>query len=152
MGINLTEQAHIVSVLAPTAATSATGSDWVKLENAAHVTFIVQTGSITNSSTVICQEGTSSAGSGATAIAYSYSRTTAAGDTWSVLADATASGIALGTTNDVMLAIELSADDLSDGSPWVNLQFSTAATIQIGAVAILSGVRYQGEQTPTAIS
>jgi len=52
-----------------------------------------------------------------------------------------------------MYVIELDADQLSAGSPWVQVQFTDPGGATLGsAVAILSEARYGSDQSPNAIA
>ena len=148
----LEQDSHAVNILPPRASTSATESDWFHLKKGSHADIIVTTGSVTNASTFSVREATSNAGSGATAIAFNYySVSTASSDTFSTLTAATAGGVSTGTTNNLSFVISLNGSDLSDGSPYVSLLFSTAATIAIQSVAIIQGLRWGGDVPASAI-
>ena len=58
------------------------------------------------------------------------------------------------TTNKLTTyVISLDADDLSDGSPWAQVQFDDPGAGAIGsAVAVLFGARYKSDTTVTAIA
>tara|TARA_Y100000310_G_scaffold319257_1_gene374328 strand:+ start:695 stop:1159 length:465 start_codon:yes stop_codon:yes gene_type:complete len=151
-GISLAEECQVVNVLPSVAATSATESDWFHLKESAHASIIIATGAVTNASTFTLREATSSAGSGSTAIVFDYYATSTAGsDTYSTKTRATAGGVSTGTTNNLTWILEVDSSQLSDGSAYLSLLFSTAATIQIGAISVMSGRRYQEDVGLSAI-
>ena len=151
-GISLSEQCQVVSILPSVAATSATESDYFHLKESAHASIIIQTGVVTNASTITLYESQTSGGTVESAINFDYYSTSTAGsDTFSSKQTATVGGISTGTTNNLCWCIELDASALSDSYPYCAVKFSTAATIQIGAVAVLSGRRYAEDIGASAI-
>jgi hypothetical protein len=152
-GKTIAEQMHVVNALEPVdIGGAAKTSDYINLKNAAHITFIVQFGVITNAPTVQIKKAKSDGGS-LTAIAFDYyQETTADGDTLADRATATTAGVTLSTDNNQMLVIEIDAAELEEGYDWIALVTDNAAACLISAVAVLSGYRYQKENTPTAIA
>jgi hypothetical protein len=56
------------------------------------------------------------------------------------------------TGDNKLLVIELEAESLPAGKPWVTLEIGSGATALLAAsVAILGGARYRGATVPTAI-
>jgi hypothetical protein len=152
-GFSIVEQGHVVQLIDPQSASAALTSDTFCLENWAHASIIVN-GGAGSGLTVTLYEATSAANSGATLIGFKYAQeATVDGDTLdAALATATTAGVAMGTSN-VFLVIELDADELTDGYPWVTLNTSDpGASRLISAVAVLSGGRYQEDITATAIA
>jgi len=151
-GFTVAEQGHVVSMVSPVDVTVATSSEVISMENWSHVTFICMKGA-GSSATIQLEECTSFAGAGAATRIFSYAReATAAGDTLSALTIATTAGIALTTASGVLLVIEVDADELTDGYPYLRLKCADPGTSSLQAwVAILSGGRYQEDITATAI-
>ena len=150
-GFNIAEQGHIVQMLAPIDIAAATSSEVISMENWSHVTFICQKG-IGSACTIQLEECTAFAGTGAATRIFSYAyERTAAGDTLTALAVATTAGIATTTSSGELLVIEVDADELTDGYPYLRLKCS-ATGANLGAwVAVLSGGRYQSDITETVI-
>ena len=129
-------------------------SDAFSMANYSHATIIISLGVTGAASTVTLKENTAADGSGATAIAFSYyAEETAAGDTTGARTAATSSGFATSTNDGVYYIIELNAEDLSDGSPWVTVHMSDPGSAPFGSIGIiLSGARYAEVEAPTAIA
>jgi hypothetical protein len=152
--MNIGEEGHVVNILPPLDIDAAAQtSDAFSLANYDHASIIIQLGVTGAASTVTVEECTSAAGAGATAIAFSYySETTDAGDTLSTRTAATDAGFATSTNDNVFYVIEINAAQLSEGSPWIRVQWTDPGAATFGsAVAVLTGARYASEQTPTAI-
>ena len=129
-------------------------SDAFSMKNYSHATIFISLGVPGAASTVTVKENTAADGSGATAIAFSYyAEETAAGDTTGARTAATSSGFATSTNDGVYYIIELNAEDLSDGSPWVTVHKSDPGSATFGSIGIiLSGARYAEVEAPTAIA
>ena len=153
-GITIAEECHIVNALPPLDIdVSAQTTDWLHLKNHSHVTFIIQMGVTGATCAITVEEASDASGTGNTAIAFNYyAEETAAGDTLTARTAATASGITSSGNNSIMYVIEIDASQLSDGKPWVAVQFADpgAATFA-SCVAILSGSRFGAGITATAI-
>jgi hypothetical protein len=154
-GFNIAEMGHVVNILPPIDITGGATGDVFSMENYGHATIIVQIGvSAAAFTKILVNECTSLAAAGATAIAFNYyAETTAAGDTLSALTAATSAGVTPSANDTIFYVIELDASELSDGSNFVQLQLTNGTNSVIAsAVAILSGSRYAGTLSPTAIA
>ena len=150
-GFNVAEQCHVVSMLSPVDITGATSSEVISMENWGHATLICMKG-VGSACTIQLEECTAFAGTGAATriFKYAYERT-AAGDTLTALATATTAGIATTTSSGELLVIEVDADELSDGYPYLRIKCS-ATGANLGAwLAVLSGGRFQKDITDTVI-
>ena len=129
-------------------------SDAFSMENWSHATIIIALGVTGAASTVTVKENTAADGSGATAIAFNYyGEATAAGDTLGASTSASASGFAPATTEGIFYVIELSAEELSDGYPWVTVHMSDPGAATFASInVVLSGGRYQEVEGATAIA
>ena len=151
-GIEISQECHIVNCLPPQDPATTATTDWITMENAGHVTFLVMQGA-GSSATITVENATSAAGSGAATMAFNYCLETAdSGDTLGVKTAATTAGVAMNSNDNTMVIIEIDASELPDGSPWIALQFSTVTASIYGVTAILSGLRQQGESNATAIA
>ena len=57
------------------------------------------------------------------------------------------------TYDHKILIVEVDAQDLPDGKPWVTVEIDAdATTMNVAAVTILTDPRYSGDDVPTAIS
>jgi len=153
-GTTIAEQAHVVNALGPVDTGSvAKVSDYFCLKKYAHATIVVTTGAVTNAATITVEESDDKDGSNTTAIAFAYyAELTAAGDTLGNRTAATSAGFSTGTNNNCTFVIEIDAAELTDGYPYLVVKATNAAACLISIVAILSGARFQGDPTPTAIT
>ena len=153
-GINIAEQAHVVNALPPIdIGGAAKTSDYFCLKNYRHASIIVTFGVITNAPTITLYESDDNAGSTETAIGFSYYlEATTAGDTLATKATATTAGVTFSTDNAQTMVIEIDAADLTDGYPYLVVKTDNPAACLSSVVAVLSGARYGGATTPTAIT
>ncbi len=150
-GTEIAQEMHIVNALPPVDIAGSGTSDWIHMENASHITFLVMQG-VGSVATVTVNNATGSGGTGTATMAFDYYLETAAnGDTLGNKTAATTAGVALNTNDDTMMIIEVDASQLPDGSKWINVTTTTASASLLGITAILSGYRYQQENTITAI-
>lgn len=154
-GINVAEMGHVVNILPPVDISGGKTGDVFSMENYSHATIIVQVGvSAAAFTKILVNECTAFAGTNATAIAYNYYKEeTASGDTLSAKTAATTAGVTPTANDNVFYVIEIDASELSDGYNFVQLQLTNGTNSVIAsAVAILSGSRYAGTQSATAIA
>ena len=157
MGFFVIQEGHTVNVLPPQDLSGGpvTG-DRFTMRNHSHVSIILTIGENAAGAGVgvVVKECNAASGGTATAIAFQYAaEETAAGDTLGALTTATTAGFDLhASTANLIYVIELNSEDLSDGYEWVELNIEDAASTTLGAAtAILSGGRYQNDQTVTAL-
>lgn len=155
-GINIAEFFHVVNILPPVDANdAAANSDVFSMKNFAHATIIVQCGVSAGAvPTITIEECDDFTPSNSTAIAFkAYKEETAAGDTLGARTAVASTGLAMGTDNGIMYVIEIDAAELSAGYENLRVCFTDpGASALISAVAILSGPRYAGDQSATAIA
>jgi len=155
-GINLAECGHVVNILPPQAITDAVASDVFSLKNYAHATIIVTAGSTNaDAGNITIEECDDFTPTNDTAIPFIYyEETTAAGDTLSgKKTAAAATGIDVSANDNIIYVIEIDASQLSEGYPNLILKWSATGGATYGsAVAILTGARYAGDQSATAIA
>lgn len=155
IGCNIAECCHVVNILPPIDITGGVTGDVFTMKNYAHATIIVQVGvSAAAFTKIIVNECTDFAAANATAIAYNvYKEEAAAGDTLGARTAVAATGLTPSANDTIMYVIELNAAELSDGYEFVQLSLTNGANSVIAsAVAILSGARYAGDQSATAIA
>lgn len=160
-GFNVSEQGHIVNVIPPVdgnagAPVSAQG---FSMKGYDHASIIVQIGVTTAAPTSIILVSSTAASAGTTTqLAFRYYSQTVAGKSQDVvtgpLVAVPATGIASPSAADgIFYVIELDAEELPDGQPYLQLQITCAASsFLVSAVAVLSAGRqqYQGSPTVTA--
>ena len=154
-GFNIAEMGHIVNILPPVDISGGAAGDIFSMKNYGHATIIVQVGvSAAAFTKIIINECTDFAASGATAIAYNvYKEETAAGDTLGARTAVTTAGLTPSANDNIMYVIEIDAADLSDGYEYIQLSLTNGVNSVIAsAIAILSGARYGGAESSTAIA
>lgn len=155
-GINIAEELHVINILPPQSIAGAVTSDVFSLKNYQHATIIVTAGSTNaDGGNITIEECDDFGPTNDTAIDfYYYAEETAAGDTLGARTKAAAAtGIDVSGNDNITYVIEIDASELSDGYPCLYLKWSApgGATL-VSAVAVLSGARYAGEQSATAIA
>jgi hypothetical protein len=152
-GFVIPEQGHIVNILPPIDVTGGVNSDVFSMRHAGHVDIIISMGVQALASTITVEECDNFTPSNHTAIAFDYYyEDTSNGDTLSDRTAATSAGISSTTDNNIFKVISIDASQLTDGYPCLRVCFSDpGGSAIISAVAVLSGQRYQEENTPTAI-
>jgi hypothetical protein len=159
-GLYLAEDVHIVNALPPVDITGGKTTQAVKLAKFGHVSFVLQIGvSAAAPGAVTVQAGTATAAvgsnvAGAAAIPFTVYKQETAGADQDVLGTkvaATTSGFTPAATDGIFYVIEVEAENLPAGSPWVQVALANGSNSVIAsAVAILSGARYSEASSPTA--
>jgi hypothetical protein len=154
--MNIAEQGHVVNILPPQDVDTGVTSDIFSMENYSHATIIVTCGSTNaDAGNITIEECDNFDPTTDTAIDfYYYAETTAGGDTLGArtLAEA-ATGIDVSANDNTIYVIEIDAAELSDGYPCLELKWSDPGGATYGsAVAVLTGARYAGDQSPTTIA
>ena len=151
-GFTIVEQGHVVQLIGPASAVSALTSEAFLMENWGHASIIVQTG-VGSATTITVFDSASDSASGASMIFNYAQEDTAGGDVLdAALAAATTAGVEMGTGTDLFMVIEIDADELRDGFPWILIRATSTTANYISAVAVLSGGRYQKDITATVIT
>ena len=153
-GLNIAECCHLVNILPPRDEDTVQTPEVFSMANHSHVSIIIQLGVTGAASTVTVLACDNFTPSNTSAIAFSYyAEATASGDTLGARTTVSSAGFATSTNDGVMYVIEIDAAELPAGYPNLELVFSDPGTATfISAVAILSGARYGGDQSLTAIA
>lgn len=155
-GCVLAEQMHVVNILPPVDAdAAAANSDVFSMKNHGHVSIIIQGGVSAGAVPTVTVEACDDfVPTNTTAIAFNvYKEETTAGDTLGARTAVASTGMAMSQNNNIMYVIEIDAAELPDGKPNLRVCFTDpGAADLISAVAILSGCRFVGEQSETAIA
>lgn len=155
-GTNIAEQFHVVNILPPVDVAAGKTSDVFSMKNYAHATIIVTAGATNaDAGNITIEECDNFTPTNDTAIDfYYYAETTDAGDTLGARTKAVAAtGIDVSANDNITYVIEIDAAELSDGFPCLVLKWSACGGATFGsAVAILSGARYGGTESATAIA
>jgi hypothetical protein len=153
--MNLAECGHIVNILPPIDITGGKKGDIFTMKTHVHASILLAIGVSADKFTSVkvnaCKDF---AGTDAEAIPFSvYKEETADGDTLGARVDVEKTGFEPSANNDIIYVIELDAAQLPEGKPCVELELTNGANSVIAsAVAILSGSRYAGDQSATAIA
>jgi len=151
-GITLSEEGHFVTLFDSDDQGAAGSSEVLSMKNWAHCTILISKGA-GSASTIVVKNATSFAGAGAATMPFAYYKENATdGDTLSARANATTAGTALSSSAGTILAIEIDADELPDGSPYLYITHNTTTASEFSAMAILTGGRFQKSESDTAIA
>jgi hypothetical protein len=158
-GFRVAESGHPVNVLPPVDITGGTTTQAVDLALAGHVSFILQIGvSAAAPGLITAQAGSATAAvgatvAGATTLPFRVYKQETAGASHDVLdagTDVPTTGFQPAATDGIFYVIEIDADALPAGKPYVQLALAnTTNSVIASAVAILSGLRYAGLANPT---
>lgn len=153
-GINVAEQLHVVNILPPQDVAAGVSSDVFSMKNFSHATIIVTAGSTNadagNITVEECDDLVPTLSPDLAAFNY-YAETTAAGDTLG--ARTSGAAIDVSGNDNITYVIEIDAAELSAGYDCLRISWSACGGATYGsAVVILSGARYGGDQSATAIA
>lgn len=154
-GFYSAQDGHIVNVLAPVDITGGKTGAVFNMKNYAHASIVIQIGvSAAAFTKIIVNECTDASGDNATAIPFDiYTCETSNTDVTSGRTAVTTAGYTPSANDGIFYIIELDAAQLAQGSNFVQLSLTNGANSVIAsAVAILSGARYAGDQSATALS
>jgi len=154
-GINIAETCHVVNILPPIDITGGATSDVFSMENYSHASIIVQVGVSAAAFTKLIVEACDNfTPSTHTDMAFNvYKEETDSGDTLGTRVAVAAAGVTPSANDNIMYVIELDAAELGDGTDKLRLEITNGVNSVIAsAVAILSGSRYAGDQSATAIA
>ena len=154
--LNIAEDGHFVPLLGAQNMNGGGSTDVFSMKDYEHASIVVQIGANTVGGSVRltvneCDDFTPT---NSTPIAFTYyQRKSAAGDVAGDSAVAGVGGVHIGATLNLWTIIELSASELTDAFPNVNVAIEDpGAATYVNAFAILSGSRYSKETTKTAIA
>lgn len=119
-----------------------------------HICFILMEGAGgTGTVKIQVEECDDATPSNSTAIAFNY-RVATTIDTWGAVTASASTGYTTTAGANKMVAVEVSASELTVGYPFVRLQLTEVADdpCDAGVIAILGGARYKSAVMPTAIS
>jgi hypothetical protein len=158
-GFQISQDAHVVGVLPPVDITGGARSQAVKMANHNHLTFLIQIGvsaAAPGAITVEAGSATAAVGStvtGNTAITFDVYKQETTGADHDVLGTrvaATTAGFTPPATDNIFYVVEIDADALPAGKPYVQLVLGdTVNSVIASAIAVLSGARYAGDQSAT---
>jgi hypothetical protein len=153
-GFNIVQEGHIVPVLNPASISGGVTGQIFSMRDAAKCAIIIGWGALAAAQGAVTLSACSDlAGDNATAIAFDRWTQTTAGAGNDVLGARTAvtsAGFTPSDTPSTLDVIEVQADQLPDGKPYLKLAIADGTNADFGyATAILTGLRYQGESNPS---
>jgi hypothetical protein len=151
-GFVVSEMGHFVNILAPIDITGGKTAQAFSMKKYQHATILVQIGvSAAAFTKIIVNQCTDASGSNPVAIPYSIYKQETAGannDVLSARTAVTSAGFTPSPNDVIFYVIEIDANELADGSPYVQLSLTNGANSVIAsAVAILSGARFANTQS-----
>lgn len=151
----LAEQAHLVNILPPVDITGGATGDIFSMANHNHATIVVQVGvSAAAFTKIILNACDDFVPSNATALAFNiYKCETSLADVVGAKTAVAAAGLTPSANDNIFYVIEIDAADLPAGKPNLQLSLTNGANSVIAsAFAILTGARFAGESSATAIA
>ncbi len=155
----LSESHKIVNLVSPAADYNASTvtTAYVSLKNHNLLTiFVAHKGGTTGKSTITLNAASTTGGSGATAIPFTYRRkTTGASDVFGTISAALAAGIDTVPTEDTIIEIFVKSADLPVDKPYVNVVLTEAVNDPVSGsvIAILGQGRFKGNtSSPSVLS
>jgi hypothetical protein len=153
-GFVIAEEGHVVQLVAPVDFTGGKTAQAFAMDEYQHASVIILLGVQGGAGTkILVNQCTDASGSNPVAIPFNIYKQETAGVSHDVLGARTAvaaAGYTPSANAGIFYVIELDANELADGSPYVQVQFTNGANSDIGAmVAVLSGARYSEVQSPT---
>lgn len=158
-GITLAQQCHIANVIDPVDFTGGKTGRWLALKNYEHITFILSIGvSAAAPTAILVKAATDASGTSAVAIPFSlYASETAGVDKLGARQSLAATGYTTISANDgIFYVIELDAAEVfaaasaGESFAYVTVNVTNGANSVIAScVAVLSGARYGGDQSPS---
>jgi hypothetical protein len=156
-GFVLAEQGHVVQAIAPVDVTGGQNGQAFSMKKYQHASILVLIGvSAAAFTKIILNACTDASSSNPTAIPFAIYKQETAGASHDVLGARTAvtsAGYTPSANDGIFYVIEVDANELPDGSPYVQVQLTNGTNSVIAAVAvILSGARYAEAQSPTEVA
>lgn len=158
-GFVVSEQGHVVQLLAPVDITGGKVAQAFSMKEYQHASILIMAGVSAAAFTKIIVSACTATGAvgtpgaGATAIPFSIYKQETAGEAHDVLGARTAvtsAGYTPSANDGIFYVIEIDANELPDGSPYVQLSLTnTSNSVIASAVAVLSGARFAETQSPT---
>jgi hypothetical protein len=154
-GINLAFEGHTVPVLNPASISGGVSGQIFSMKGAAKLNLYIIWGALAAAQGVVTLSACSDLnGDGATPIPFTRYMQVAAGAGSDVLSQPSAVAAAGYTPSDTPNTIDLlvlQADQLPVGLPYLKLAIADGTNVDFAtAIAVLTGLRYGGEQNPSA--
>jgi hypothetical protein len=153
-GFVIAEQGHVVNVTPPVDVTGGATGQAFSMANYQHASIFITVGvSAAAFTKILVNQCTDHTGANPVAIPFAIYAQETAGASHDVLGARTqvaAAGYTPSANDGIFYVIELDANELADGSPYVQVQLTNGTNSVIAAiVAVLTGARYAEMQSPT---
>jgi hypothetical protein len=153
-GFVIAENGHVVQITPPVDITGGATAQAFSMKKYKHASILVLIGvSAAAFTKIIVNQCTDHTGANPVAIPFSIYKQETAGadkDVLGVRTAVAAAGYTPSASDGIFYVIELDANELADGSPYVQVQCTNGTNSVIAAmVAILSGARFAETQSPT---
>lgn len=154
-GLYSVQQGHWAQLLAPVDETGGKTSVAFSMKNYHHASIFIGIGVSAAAPGLLTLEScTSSAGAGNVAMAFNvYKAETAGVDLLGAKVAVPSTGFTPSANDGIFYVIELDAQELPDGSPWVRIVEANASNSVLNTIAVfLSGARFGADQSATVLS
>ena len=150
--VYLAQETHVAVLEYPVSFVGGITTAGFSMKNYSHVSIIVAFGVEVNAGSITVEEMTAQGGGGTnTPISFDVYKAESA-DTDVLGVRVNGSSVTKSTNNDVFYVIEIDSTQLDAGYSWLRVKCSSAGA-QLGCiVAILSGARLEGDQSPTVFA
>jgi len=155
--MRLSEEYGIVNVFKPADNQDGVTGDSINTKYCDHVTYLLSCGALTGDAVLTVKSGASD-GTETTAETFYYrlagaDQAATGADVYAAETSATTLTLTAATYDNKILIIEVPVDKLTEGQPFLTLALSDAASVHTSScVAILSGMRYKANQSPSVIA
>lgn len=148
-GFVVAEQGRVVNILAPVDITGGKTAQAFSMKNHQHASILLAIGvSAAAFTSIVLNACTDASGDNPTAIPFNVYKQETAGASHDQLGARTAvtsAGFAPSANDGIFYDIEIDANELPDGSPYVQMVLANGSNSVIAsAIAVLSGARYEG--------
>lgn len=149
-GINLVQQCKVVPLHYP--ASGGCTCVAFSMANHAHASVIIVQGSATSAGVITVLRSSDNASTVTSAIPFSYAEETTSGfDLLGALTSTGVTGTTMSTGNKQFKVLEIDSSQLSSAAKYVIVNMATPQKSGLAAIAVLSGSRYQEDETRTVL-
>lgn len=150
------QECHFVNLIPPASYSSTKTSGVFNLKNWRHATIILQQGSAGTPPVVTLDSSDNGSPENVTPIAFNLHKCEIAnsspnGDVLGARLATSAAGFTPPATNNIFYVIELDADTLPAGQDFVKLIATSPTSCLLSAVVVLSGGRFEHDQSETVL-
>ena len=155
-GIYVAQECHVVNLIPPASYSSTKTSGVFNMKGWRHATIILQQGSAGSPPTVTLDSSDNGSPEGTTAIPFNLHKcetaySAANGDVLGARVAESNAGFTPAATNNIFYVIDLDADTLPAGQDYVKLIATSPTSCFLSAAVILSGGRFEHDQSETVL-